>query len=211
MSLVSPQNKLKIEVCTICFKKIRDACFSPPQFGSTENVLFSPTTKKRWLPTYYFNKDMFVTKTEQDCGDFSMDIFCPQRATPSTVATCWIFFTGRRLDLKNDLPIFVVIFCHSELHQYVWGNSQMPRNNALWKCLFFFCCLFLQWLVYSCYWGPKTNTDRSNNAYSKNARFGARKGLLWRCICRSFKSSNVQLIPEVDFSRRSFKKTHWIT
>ena len=68
-------------------------------------------------------------------------------------------------------------FCHSELHQYVWGNSQMPRNNALWKCLFFFCCLFLQWLVYSCYWGPKTNIDRSNNAYSKYARFGARRGL----------------------------------
>ena len=137
--------------------------------------------KKRWFLTYFFNKDIFVTKTEQDCGDFSMDIFCPQRATPSTVATYWIFFTGRRLDLKNDLPLFVVIFCHSELHQYVWGNSQMPpmeRNNALWKCLFFFCCLFRQWLVYSCYWGPKTNIDRSNNAYSKYARFGARRGLL---------------------------------
>lgn len=111
MSLVSPQNKLKIEVCTICFKKIRDACFSPPKIWINRKMyFFHPPQKKRWFLTYYFNKDMFVTKTEQDCGDFSMDIFCPQRATPSTVATCWIFFTGRRLDLKNDLPLFVVIF-----------------------------------------------------------------------------------------------------
>ena len=65
----------------------------PPQFGSTNKMYFFHTHhKKRWFPTYHFNKDMFVTKTEQDSGDFSMDIFCPQRATSSTVATCWIFF-----------------------------------------------------------------------------------------------------------------------
>ena len=46
MSLVSPQNKLKIEVCTICFKKIRDACFSSPKFGSTENVLIHLPQKR---------------------------------------------------------------------------------------------------------------------------------------------------------------------
>ena len=133
----------------------------PSSIWINRKCTFFAHHKKRWFPTYDFNKDMFVTKTEQDSGDFSMDIFCPQRATPSTVATCWIFFTGRRLDLKNDLPIFVVIFCHSELHQYVWGNSQMPRNNALWKCLFFFyACSASDWFIVAIGDPKPTLTDR---------------------------------------------------
>ena len=178
MSLVSPQNKLKIEVCTICFKKIRDACFSPPKFGSTENVFFHPPQKR---------DDSQLT--------FSTRTYSWQKLNKTVVIFQWIFFVlkGQHHQLLQPVEsssqvdgltwkmIFHFLswfFCHSELHQYVWGNSQMPRNNALWKCLFFFCCLFRQWLVYSCYWGPKTNIDRSNNAYSKYARFGTRRGLL---------------------------------
>ena len=75
MSLVSPQNKLKIEVCTICFKKIRDACFSPPKFGSTENVFFHPPQKR---------DDSQLT--------FSTRTYSWQKLNKTVVIFQWIFF-----------------------------------------------------------------------------------------------------------------------